>query len=80
MQHDQGRHQPYTLNIGTPVKDGDSILKLLKVVSRPGIQLGVGIHTITEFLKQFNYIQFNKFYIPRTRIFSQSVPLKHLVH
>ncbi len=30
---------------GIPVEEGDSILKLLWRVSRPDIQLGVGIHS-----------------------------------
>ncbi len=35
----------YTLKTGMPVEEGDSILKLLRRVSRPDIQLGVGIHS-----------------------------------
>ncbi len=35
----------YTLKTGIPVEEGDSILKLLQRVSRPEIQLGVGIHS-----------------------------------
>ena len=35
----------YTLKTGIPVEEGDSILKLLRRVSRPDIQLGVGIHS-----------------------------------
>ena len=35
----------YTLKTGTPVEDGDPIFKLLQGVSRPEIQLGVGIHS-----------------------------------
>ncbi len=35
----------HTLKTGIPVKEGDSILKLLRRVSRPEIQLGVGIHS-----------------------------------
>ncbi len=33
--------QRYTLKTGVPVEEGDSILKLLRRVSRPQIQLGV---------------------------------------
>ncbi len=35
----------YTLKTGIPIEEGDSILKLLRRVSRPEIQLGVGIHS-----------------------------------
>ncbi len=35
----------YTLKSGTPVEDGDPILKLLRGVSRLEIQLGVDIHS-----------------------------------
>ena len=35
----------YTLKTGTPVEDGDSVLKLLRGISRPEIQLGVGINS-----------------------------------
>ncbi len=34
-----------TLKTGIPIEEGDSILKLLRRVSRPRIQLGVGIHS-----------------------------------
>ncbi len=34
-----------TLKTGIPVEEGDSILKLLQRVSRPDIQLWVGIHS-----------------------------------
>ncbi len=34
----------YTLKTGTPAGDGYSILKLLRGVSHPEIQLGVGIY------------------------------------
>ena len=40
----------YTLKIGIPVEEGDSILKLLWRVSRPEIQLGVGIHSELDLL------------------------------
>ncbi len=36
----------YTLKTGTPADDGDSILKLLCGVSRPEIQLGMGINAV----------------------------------
>ncbi len=35
----------HTLKTGTPDEDGDPILKLPHGVSRPEIQLGVGIHS-----------------------------------
>ncbi len=35
----------YTLKTGIPVEEGDSILKLLWRVSRPEIQLGVGMYS-----------------------------------
>ena len=35
----------YTLKTGIPVEEGDFILKLLRRVSRPETQLGVGIHS-----------------------------------
>ncbi len=41
-------HERYilrTLKTGTPVEDADPILKLLRRLSRPEIQLGVGIHS-----------------------------------
>ena len=34
-----------TLKTGTPFEDGDSVLKLLRGVSRPEIELGVGFHS-----------------------------------
>ncbi len=40
----------YTLKTGIPVEEGDSILKLLQRVSRPEIQLGVGIHSELDHL------------------------------
>ncbi len=38
----------YTLKTGILVEEGDSILNLLRRVSRPNIQLGVGIHSEIE--------------------------------
>ncbi len=38
----------YTLKTGTPIEDVNPILKLLWGVSRPEIQLGVGIHSTTK--------------------------------
>ena len=35
----------FTLKTGTPIQDGDYILKLLRGVSCPEIQLGVGIYS-----------------------------------
>ncbi len=40
----------YTLKTGTAVEDGDPILKLLRRVYHPEIQLGVGIHSELDFL------------------------------
>ena len=42
--------KPYTLKTGFPVEEGDSILKLLQRVSRPGIQLGVGFYSEYDFI------------------------------
>ncbi len=39
----------YTLKTGIPIEKGDSILKLLQRVSRPEIQLWVGIHSELDF-------------------------------
>ena len=39
----------HTLKTGTPVEDGDSNFKLLREVSRPEIQLGVGTHSELDF-------------------------------
>ncbi len=36
----------YTLKTGTPVEDLEPILKSLRGVSRPEIQLGLGIHSV----------------------------------
>ncbi len=33
-----------TLKTGMPVEEGDSILKLMRSISRPEIQLGVGFY------------------------------------
>ncbi len=41
--------QCYTLKTGIPVEEGESILKLLRRVSHPEIQLGVGIHSELDF-------------------------------
>ncbi len=38
-------HIPYTLKTGTPGEEGNPILKLLRGVSRPEIQLEMGIHS-----------------------------------
>ncbi len=35
----------YTLKTGIPIEEGDSILKLLRRVSRPERQLGVVFHS-----------------------------------
>ena len=53
MDTDPSRY--YTLKTGTPVEDGDPILKLLWGVSCPEIQLGVGIHSELDD-KQITYI------------------------
>ncbi len=39
----------HTLKTGIPVEEGDSILMLMWRVSRPEIQLGVGIHSELDF-------------------------------
>ena len=36
----------YTVKTGTPVEDGDSVLKLLRGLSHPEIQLGMDIHLL----------------------------------
>ena len=41
----------YTLKTGIPIEEGDSILKLLRRVSRPEIQLGMGIHSELDFFQ-----------------------------
>ena len=41
---DRFKSNTNTLKTGTPIEDGDPILKLLRIVSRPEMQLGVGIH------------------------------------
>ena len=38
------RNLNYTLKTGIPIEEGDCILKLLRRVSRPEIQLGVAFH------------------------------------
>ncbi len=50
MQKFIANMQAYTLITGIPVEEGDSILKLLRRVSRPEIQLGMGIHSELDFL------------------------------
>ena len=40
----KGTSPPYTLKTGIPVEEGDSFLKLLRRVSRPERQLGVGFY------------------------------------
>ena len=48
-----GLIQLYTLKTGTLIEDGDSVLKLLLGVSRPEIQLWVGIYQDD---KQITYV------------------------
>ncbi len=42
-------HGKFTLETGIAVEEGYSILKLLRRVSRPEIQLWVGIHSELDF-------------------------------
>ncbi len=44
------RQRICTLKTGIPAEDVDPILKLLRGVSRPEIQLGVAIHSELDFL------------------------------
>ncbi len=53
----------HTLKTGTPVEDGDPILKLLQRVSCPEIQFGVGIHSELDFFP--NRTNKNVFFLAR---------------
>ncbi len=48
-----GCTRQHTLKTAIPIEEGDSILKLLRRVSHPEIQVGVGIHSeshVTPFI------------------------------
>ncbi len=45
------RQNIYTLKTGTLVEDGDPILKLLRGVSHPKVQLGVGTNEWSSHMK-----------------------------
>ncbi len=48
-QHDAYVSHIHTLKTGIPVEEGDCILKLLRRVSCPEIQLGVAFHSESDF-------------------------------
>ncbi len=52
----------YTLKTGIPVEEGDCILKLLRRLSRPEIQLGVAFHSELDFIFTTFIVNFNGIY------------------